>query len=165
MTYIHHFLSPLGGITLAGDGHALTGLWFDGQAHFPAGLYAQSEEKDLAVFAQARRWLERYFRGEIPEETPPLRPEGTVFQKEVWALLCTIPYGQTTTYGALARQLAQARGLSAMSAQAVGGAVGRNPISLIIPCHRVIGARGALTGYAGGIEKKQWLLALEQRRK
>ena len=162
MDYTGSYASPLGGITWACDGEALTGLWFDGQAHFGNTLAAERMEADLPVFRQARRWLDRYFDGKIPDFTPPLRLRGTPFQQEIWSLLLSIPYGQTVPYGALAAQIAARRGLARFSAQAVGGAVGRNPISLIIPCHRVVGADGSLTGYAGGVEKKAWLLQLEQ---
>ena len=155
--YHWHYASPLGGITLAGDGDALTGLWFDGQAHFPA---CPGEARELPVFAGAARWLDAYFAGADPGFTPKLDPRGTPFQRAVWAALAAIPYGQTTTYGAIAARLAGA-GLPRASARAVGGAVGRNPISLIIPCHRVVGADGSLTGYAGGLDRKARLLRLE----
>ena len=137
----------------------MTGLWFDGQAHFGETLAAQACEKPLPVFRTAARWLDLYFSGRVPDFTPPLRPRGTAFRRAVWALLLTVPYGATVSYGGLAGQLACGR--SRMSAQAVGGAVGHNPIALIIPCHRVIGADGRLTGYAGGLERKQALLRLE----
>ena len=158
MDYTQHYASPLGGVTLASDGEALIGLWFDGQKHFGAALSAAHEEKPLPVFSEAARWLDRYFSGAEPDFTPPLRARGTPFQLAVWAALREIPYGQTVTYGALAERL----GLPRAAARAVGGAVGRNPISLIVPCHRVIGADGSLTGYAGGPERKRQLLALEQ---
>lgn len=161
MTYLHHTASPLGGITLSCDGEALTGLWFDGQKHFGAGLPADCEEKILPVFAETERWLEVYFAGKDPDFTPPLAPAGTAFQKAVWDILLTIPYGETISYGEIAARLAETRGLARVSARAVGGAVGRNPISLLIPCHRVVGADGSLTGYAGGLEKKRFLLRLE----
>ena len=154
MDYISHYASPLGGITLASDGEALTGLWFDGQARFGLGLSAEREERDLGVFAEARRWLDACFAGEDPGFTPPLAPRGTAFQRRVWAALLEIPRGQATTYGALAERLGS-------SPRAVGGAVGRNPVSLVIPCHRVLGAGGALTGYAGGVDRKRALLKLE----
>ena len=163
MDYTHHVDSPLGSITLASDGQALTGLWFDGQKYFADTLTEQHEEKALAVFEQTEYWLSTYFSGRIPDFTPPLRLKGTPFREEVWRILLTIPYGQTVTYGEIAAILASRRGLAGMSAQAVGGAVGHNPISLIVPCHRVVGADGALTGYAGGLEKKHWLLDLERR--
>lgn len=213
MTYTAHSNSPLGGITLASDGHALTGLWFDGQKHFPATYRDRtSEDSDLPVFKQTQKWLDIYFAGECPDFIPPLAPQGTLFQQKIWELLLAIPYGKTMTYGEIARQYAgmchdaslqgtalhgatiqrasthgaslhsttspdsllhdtspqdatlknMSQPTKSMSAQAVGGAVGHNPVSLIIPCHRVIGANGSLTGYAGGLERKKYLLELEQ---
>lgn len=156
-----HLDSPLGGITLASNGEALTGLWFDGQKHFGAGLSGSAEERALPIFEETERWLRIYFEGHEPDFTPDLRPAGSPFQQEVWELLRQIPYGETVSYGALAARIAQRRGLARFSAQAVGGAVGRNPISILIPCHRVLGADGSLTGYAGGVEKKAALLQLE----
>ena len=156
MDYVRHLDSPLGGITLASDGEALIGLWFDGQRRFAAGLDPERRERDLPVFSDAERWLETYFGGAVPDFTPRLNPRGTPFQRAVWALLRAVPYGGTATYGEIAGRMP-----GPASARAVGGAVARNPVSLIIPCHRVMGADGSLTGYAGGIEKKQWLLRLE----
>ena len=161
MKYIHHYNSPLGGITLASDGNALTGLWFDGQKYFGVGLEKDHTEKDLPVFAEADRWLDLYFMGLEPDFTPPLHMKTTPFRKAVWEILLTIPFGQTMTYGEIADRIAEQKGLPRMSAQAVGGAVGHNAISIIIPCHRVVGANGSLTGYAGGIDKKLKLLAIE----
>ena len=158
-----HYESPLGGILLAADDIGLTGLWFEGQKYFARTLDAVHQEQETAVLSEARRWLDVYFGGQEPDFTPPLHPAGSAFQQEVWALLRRIPCGQTTTYGALAKQLAAERGLSRMSAQAVGGAVGHNGISIIIPCHRVVGTDGSLTGYAGGIDKKAALLRLEMK--
>lgn len=156
MDYVFSYASPLGPITLASDGEALIGLWFDGQAHDRATLSPSWEEKRLPLFDEAARWLDLYFAGQLPDFTPKLAPRGTAFQQAVWEKLRTIPYGKTTTYGELARAL------NCPSAyRAVGGAVGRNPLSLLIPCHRVLGADGRLTGYAGGLRRKQWLLALE----
>ena len=163
MDYTHHYISPLGGITMASDGKYLTGLWFDGQKYFADTLNAQHEEKNLDVFRQTDLWLDIYFSGKEPDFTPPLRMRGSEFRREVWQILLTIPFGKTTTYGEIAKILADRRGTNTMSAQAVGGAVGHNPISLIIPCHRVIGTNGALTGYAGGLEKKAWLLDMESQ--
>lgn len=160
MEYTHRCDSPLGGITLASDGETLTGLWFDAQRHFAATLAEEHEERALSVFERTERWLGEYFSGAQPDFTPPLRPSGTPFRLAVWELLLTIPYGQTTTYARLAAAL-EARTGRRVSARAVGGAVARNPISLIIPCHRVIGADGSLVGYAGGLERKQYLLRLE----
>ena len=155
MDIIRHYDSPLGGITLSCDGAALTGLWFDGQAHFGKGLDTAHEAGDAPALDEAARWLDMYFAGLQPGFTPVLAPRGTAFQRAVWDALLTLPYGETTTYGRLAARLGTA------SARAVGGAVARNPISLIIPCHRVIGADGSLTGYAGGIGIKRALLTLE----
>lgn len=161
MTYIYKYRSPLGGITLGSDGQALTGLWFDGQKYFGDTLSEQYEEKDLPVFRETKRWLDIYFGGQAPDFTPPLSMETTPFRKRVWEIMLTIPFGQTMTYGEIAAQIAAEKGIATMSAQAVGGAVGHNSISLIIPCHRVVGTGGSLTGYAGGIDKKVQLLTLE----
>ena len=163
MEYAHYYNSPLGKILLASDGHALTGLWFEGQKYFAAKLDPDHEEKKLPVFARTAEWLALYFDGEKPAFIPPLTLKGTPFQKEVWEILLEIPFGQTTTYAEIAAEIARRRGLASMSAQAVGSAVAHNPISLIIPCHRVVGSDGSLTGYAGGIEKKEWLLAMERQ--
>ena len=161
MDHTAHYISPIGGITLAGNGDALTGLWFDGQKYFGDTLSADHTEKDLPVFRQTRRWLDLYFSGSDPGFTPPLLLRAADFRKAVWNILLTIPYGRTVTYGEIADILCAERGTGKMSAQAVGNAVGHNPVSLIIPCHRVIGKNGSLTGYAGGIDKKRRLLALE----
>ena len=163
MDFTHHYNSPLGGITMASDGDALTGLWFDGQKYFAATLGKEHKEKILPVFEQADRWLDLYFSGSIPDFLPPLSIKTTEFRKAVWEILQAIPYGETRTYKEIARLVAKKKGLPQMSAQAVGGAVGHNPISLMIPCHRVIGSDGSLTGYAGGIEKKIWLLEMEKQ--
>lgn len=162
MHYINHYHSPLGTILLAADDTGLTGLWFEGQKYFAQGLDKETEEKEFSVFQTARRWLDVYFSGQAPDFQVPLHFQGTTFQKEVWKILLSIPYGETTTYGAIAKQLAAKRGLPHLSAQAVGSAVGHNKTSIIVPCHRVIGADGSLTGYAGGIWRKEKLLALEQ---
>ena len=159
--YICHYASPLGDILLAADGEALTGLWFDGQRYYADTLSSPHTERRLFVFDEAARWLDTYFSGRAPDFTPPLRPRGTPFRLAVWEALRAIPYGRTTTYGELAAVVAARRGAERMAARAVGGAVGRNPISLMIPCHRVVGADGSLTGYAGGLERKSRLLALE----
>ena len=163
MDYTHHYVSPLGEITLASDGEYLTGLWFDGQKYFADTLHAQHEEKELDVFRRTDKWLDLYFSGTDPDFRPPIRMNGTAFRQEVWQILLTIPFGKTMTYGEIAKILADRRGIKSMSAQAVGGAVGHNPISLIIPCHRVVGTNGALTGYAGGLDKKAWLLDMESQ--
>lgn len=162
MTYTQHYDSPLGGILLAADDVGLTGLWFDGQKYFAWGLSNERIAQETPILAEAKRWLDIYFTGKEPDFTPPLHPIGSAFRRSVWEILLQIPYGQTATYGEIARQLAKKQGLDRMSAQAVGGAVGHNEISIIIPCHRVVGADGSLTGYAGGIGQKEKLLELER---
>lgn len=162
MTYTQHYNSPLGGMLIAADDIGLTGLWFDGQKYFANDLPEEHAEQETAIISQAKRWLDIYFEGSEPDFIPSLHPIGSDFRKDVWDILLQIPYGQTTTYGDIARQLAKKLGLSKMSAQAVGGAVGHNEISIIIPCHRVVGTNGSLTGYAGGIDKKIKLLELER---
>ncbi len=161
MIYTCAYASPLGGITLASDGDALTGLWFDGQKYFGDTLPKEHEPKDLPVFRDAGRWLDLYFSGQVPEFTPPLVFHASPFRRAVWDILLDIPYGQTMTYGEITARIARQQGRPSMSAQAVGGAVGHNPISLIVPCHRVVGTGGSLTGYAGGLDKKIALLQLE----
>ena len=162
MTFTQHYHSPMGGILLAADEIGLTGLWFDGEKYFADDLDAAQIEQETPVLAETRRWLDIYFAGTKPDFTPPLHPSGSAFRQSAWELLLQIPYGQTTTYGAIARQLAEKTGRPQISAQAVGGAVGHNKISIIIPCHRVVGTNGSLTGYAGGIDKKRRLLELER---
>ena len=162
MNYTWHYVSPLGGITLASDGEALIGLWFDGQKYFADTLDGTVEEMYLPVFAEACRWLDIYFSGRQPNFTPLLRMKTTPFRKAVWEVMLTIPFSKTMTYGEIALMVASQKGLRQMSAQAVGGAVGHNSISLIIPCHRVVGSDGSLTGYAGGIDKKVKLLEMEK---
>ena len=159
--FISHYASPLGGITLASDGDSLTGLWFDGQKYFGSTLSAEYEERSLPVFDKAEGWLDIYFSGRAPEFVLPLSLRGSSFRRDVWDILLTVPFGHTVTYGEIAAKLAKWKGSPRMSAQAVGGAVGHNPISLIIPCHRVVGSNGDLTGYAGGVERKHWLLKME----
>ena len=156
MDYTAHYDSPLGGITIGSDGKALVGLWFDGQKYYGDALDRDNEEHpDLALFDETRRWLDEYFAGREPQFTPPLLFRGSDFRKRVWQKLLEIPYGQTISYGRLSISL------GCRSAQAIGGAVGHNPISLIVPCHRVVGSGGSLTGYAGGIDKKIRLLQME----
>ena len=157
MYYSAAYDSPVGRLCLCGGGETLSGLWLEGQKYFGGKILAGSvEQEDLPVFGQARAWLDRYFAGDRPSpDELPLAPVGSEFQKKVWEILCSIPYGQTITYGGIAKQIGNT------SAQAVGGAVGHNPISIIIPCHRVVGSGGSLTGYAGGIDKKIWLLKHE----
>lgn len=161
MEYIHYYDSPLGRLTLVSNERALKGLWFDRQKYSDAVNPADYEKKELPVFAQADRWLALYFSGREPDFLPPLAPEGTPFRKAVWEILLTIPYGETMTYGEIAQEMAKQRGVSRMAARAVGGAVGHNPISIMIPCHRVIGADGSLTGFAGGLAVKEKLLRME----
>lgn len=161
MFYTSKYLSPLGGITIASNGKELTGLWFDGQKYFADNLPKEHEEKELPVFAQTKKWLDIYFSGKAPDFTPPLAMDGiSPFRKRVWEIMLSIPFGQTLTYGKIAKQIAEETGKK-VSAQAVGGAVGHNSVSLVIPCHRVVGANGSLTGYAGGIDKKTALLKTE----
>ena len=162
MTYIQHYDSPLGGILLAADEIGLTGLWFDGEKYFADNLSSEHTEQETPILAEVKRWLDIYFTGKEPDFMPPLHPIGSEFRQSVWEILLQIPYGRTITYGEIARQLAKKQGLARMSAQAVGGAVGHNEISIIIPCHRVVGTNGSLTGYAGGIDKKVKLLELER---
>ena len=161
MQYTSQYKSPLGNILLAADEIGLTGLWFEGQKYFALYLDKEHKEKDLPVLQEAKRWLDIYFAGKEPNFKLPLHFTGTPFQNEVWEILYAIPYGQTKTYGEISQILAGKKGLAKMSAQAVGGAVGHNEISIIVPCHRVVGASGSLTGYAGGINKKIELLKLE----
>lgn len=165
MAYSMEYHSPLGVLTLVCDEteKALAGLWLYGQKYFLSGLEKLPPRGDPPIFAQARDWLDRYFAGAKPESGElPLSPEGSEFQRAVWAELEHIPYGTTTTYGGLAAALN--REGRKTSPRVVGGAVGRNPISIVIPCHRVVGADGTLTGYAGGVERKEWLLRHEGAR-
>lgn len=161
MIYTYHCNSPLGGITLASNGKELVGLWFDGQKYFGNILPKIYEEKELSIFEQTKKWLDIYFSGYEPDFMPDVHMIGSEFQIKVWSILKQIPYGQTMTYGEIANKIAEQNGGIPMSAQAVGGAVGHNLISIIIPCHRVVGKNGSLTGYAGGIERKIKLLELE----
>ncbi|MCD7885528.1 MAG: methylated-DNA--[protein]-cysteine S-methyltransferase [Lachnospiraceae bacterium] len=169
MIYTYSYSSRLGKITLAANDRALTGLWFEGQKYYANTLkgdydfeHVESRSVDShPVFCQAVDWLDIYFSGREPDFMPPVSLTGSPFQLEVWEILKGIPYGQTMTYGEIAARIARQRGLATMSAQAVGGAIGHNPISIIVPCHRVVGANGNLTGYAGGIDKKRGLLKIE----
>lgn len=147
---------------MASDGTALTGLWFDGQKYFADTVSEEHIEKSLSIFEDVSKWLDIYFGGKEPDFMPPVTFETTPFRKAVWDILVTIPYGKTMTYGEIADTIAGQKGIDKMSAQAVGGAVGHNPVSIIIPCHRVVGTGGSLTGYAGGIDKKIQLLKLEK---
>lgn len=162
MQYTSKYQSPLGEIVMAADDIGLTGLWFTGQKYFALCLDKEHEEKEQPILTRAKTWLDLYFSGREPDDPLPLHFTGTDFQNQVWNILYEIPYGHTTTYGSIAKSIAEQRGISHMSAQAVGSAVGHNPISIIVPCHRVVGSNGSLTGYAGGIDKKIALLKLER---
>lgn len=163
MIFLAKYESPLGMLTMASEGDALTALWMETQTRFPSSVKEEMISKeDLPVFKRTKQWLDRYFGGERPAATElSLSPRGSSFQREVWKMLCDIPYGAVLTYGEIAERIALKRGIEKMSPQAVGGAVGYNPISIIIPCHRVIGAGGRLTGYTGGLDKKIRLLEHE----
>ena len=162
MIYTFDYNSPLGKITMASDGESLLGLWFENQKYFADNIKGESEEKRLEIFDKTSKWLDIYFSGKEPDFTPKIKLTGTPFRKEVAKIMLTIPYGKTMTYGEIAEKIAHQKGIEKMSAQAVGGAVGHNSISIIIACHRVVGANGSLTGYAGGIDKKIELLKLEK---
>lgn len=164
MDYIIKYTSPIGELTVASDGVHITGLWLKDQKYFGAALSgACVPGESIPVLQVAAEWLDRYFDGQKPDVSLlPLHPNGTPFQELVWKLLLYIPYGKTVSYRDLASHVAQKLQKSRMSAQAVGNAVGKNPVSIIIPCHRVVGANGALIGYAGGLDKKQWLLEFEK---
>lgn len=164
MIYTTYYLSPVGKLRLASQNNQLVGLWIEGQKYYLSSLNCKMIEKDNEqIFIQTKKWLDRYFNGEQPNINElALAPIGNEFRQTVWNLLCEIPYGKITTYGELAKKAAKLMNKKSMSAQAVGGAVGHNPVSIIIPCHRVVGANGSLTGYAGGMEKKIYLLTLEQ---
>lgn len=162
MQFVSRYESPIGSITMASDGEALIGVWFDQQKYDRATLsHDYKEDDNLPVFVETRRWFDIYFSGVKPDFTPHLRLSGSPFRQMVGEIMLGIPYGTTTTYGDIAREVARRMGRPSMSAQAVGGAVGHNPISIIVPCHRVMGADGSITGYAGGIDRKQFLLELE----
>ena len=156
MEYICHYTSPVCKITIASDGDALIGLWFNGQKYFASTLRITPEEKLIPIFEETIKWLDIYFNGKVPNFTPTLSIRASVFQNEVYKVLLSIPYGQTLSYGAIAQRI------NCKSAQAVGSAVAHNPISIIIPCHRVIGKNGDMTGYAGGVDKKVKLLEMEK---
>lgn len=161
-SYISHYRSPLGNMTLAGDGESLTGIWFDGQKYDRENIKnCLLVEKELEVFRTAITWLDSYFKGVSPDFIPNIKLSGSEFRKMICEIMLTIPYGKTMTYGEIAKEAAKRTGKNRISAQAVGGAVGHNPISVIIPCHRVIGSDGGLRGYAGGLDRKLKLLLLE----
>lgn len=161
MVYTCKYKSPIGDILLAADEIGLTGLWFTGQKYFANTLNDNWVFQETSILLEAKKWLDIYFSGEEPDFMPPLNPAGSPFRQAVWKILLQIPYGQTMTYGEIAKRMAEIKNSSHMSAQAVGGAVGHNEVSIIIPCHRVVGTNGSLTGYAGGIDKKISLLKLE----
>ena len=162
MEYIAYYKSPLGIIMLASDGSFLTGLWFERQKYFGENLDKIYEEKELPIFKNTFKWLDIYFSGEEPDFTPNIKMNTTEFRKKVWKVLLNIPYGKTMTYKEIAEIIAKENNYLKMSAQAIGGAVSHNAISIIIPCHRVVGTNGNLTGYAGGTDKKLFLLNLEK---
>lgn len=159
--YIMEYNSPLGPVTIASDGENITGLWLEGQKYYASTLEEPIFGEKLPVFQLAENWLSQYFKGENPSPSLPLAPKGSDFRHKVWDILLKIPYGEVITYGEIAKKLEKSSDGKRVSAQAVGGAVGHNPISIIIPCHRVVGTNGSLTGYAGGIDKKIELLKLE----
>ena len=161
MIYTCTYSSSLGDILLAADEIGIIGLWFEGQKYFANTLPKEHISQETSILTETKKWLDIYFSGEEPKFTPPLHPAGSAFRQDVWQILLEIPYGQTITYGEIAKQMAKINNTPHMSAQAVGGAVGHNEISIIIPCHRVVGTNGSLTGYAGGIDKKVSLLKLE----
>lgn len=165
MIYTTKIPSPVGNLTLASDGEHLIGVWIDGQKYFARTISEETQENNqIPILLQTVDWLNRYFSGKRPSiHELSLHPAGSEFRRAVWKILCEIPYGEVTTYGAIAKKIAASRGLANMSAQAVGGAVGHNPISIIIPCHRVIGSNGSLTGYAGGLDLKKKLLEMEKQ--
>ena len=165
MNYKYTYESPLGTMIMLGTLSYLTDLFFIDEAHAPSYDDAEYIEQLTGPFEVTIMWLNQYFNGKKPFITPPIQLEGTEFRKSVWSILQTIPYGETITYGDIGKQIAQQQGKEKFSAQAVGGAVGHNPISIIVPCHRVIGSNGQLTGYAGGIERKKYLLDLESEHK
>lgn len=163
MNYSTRYQSPVGALTLASDGESLTGLWIEGQKYHGGGVSGTiTEKEDLPVFEAVKKWLDKYFAGAMPAISElPLAPAGSAFRQAVWAILCEIPYGWVVTYGDIAKTMASKMKRTGMSSQAVGGAVGHNPISIVIPCHRVVGSDGSLTGYAGGIGTKVKLLEME----
>lgn len=161
MDYIQEYNSPLGSITIASDEALVTGIWFENSRFFSKALSGKYINQATAAAEQAVHWLDIYFNNKIPDFTPPLLLKGTDFRMTVWKMLLDIPYGETVSYGDIAKAIAKRRGIEKMSAQAVGNAVGHNPISIIVPCHRVVGSKGSLTGYGGGIERKKELLRME----
>lgn len=162
MEYTCEYASPIGRLLLSCDSSGLTGVWFEGQRYFARTLGTHVDAPEHPILQQACRWLDAYFQNDTPAPLPPLHPRGTEFQRVVWQFLLQIPLGHTTTYGQLSEQVKKHLGKAHMSAQAIGSAVGHNPLSILIPCHRVLGADGSLTGYAGGLERKEALLSLEK---
>lgn len=163
MIYTTYYNSPIGKLLLASKENKLIGLWIEGQKYYLSGIEDEiTKNDDEKILIETKKWLDRYFNGEKPcPNELDLAPIGSKFRKNVWDILCKIPYGKVITYNDIAKEIAKKRKINKMSAQAVGGAVGHNPISIIIPCHRVIGTNGSLTGYAGGLDKKEYLLKLE----
>ena len=164
MIYTTHYKSPIGDLLLASKDNKLIGLWIEGQKYYMSNFLEEMKENDNdKTLLKAKKWLDRYFNKEKPSiKELELNPMGSEFRQAVWKILCEIPYGKVTTYKEIAEEIAEQKGIDKMSAQAVGGAVGHNPISIIIPCHRVVGTNGDLTGYAGGIDKKKYLLEREK---
>lgn len=164
MIYTTKYKSPVGDILLASKNDKLIGLWIEGQKYYLSNFNEEIKRFDNdRILIKTKNWLDRYFNKEKPNiKELILNPIGSEFRQLVWKILCDIPYGKVVTYNDIAKQIAKKKGIKRMSAQAVGGAVGHNPISIIIPCHRVVGTNGSLTGYAGGIEKKIYLLKHEQ---
>lgn len=160
--HLNEYDSPLGKIYIAYDEIGLCGLWFEGQKYFESTL-KEHDSKKAEMYVLVKNWLDEYFQGNNPKMDIPLHLMGTSFQLEVWNILQTISYGKTMTYGDIAQIIAKKKGIKKMSSQAIGGAVGRNPISIIVPCHRVVGSDGSLTGYASGVDKKKFLLELESK--
>lgn len=163
MFYKTDYNAPIGRMMIVSDDTRIVGVWLEGQKYF-GGVIGEDllRQDDLPVLQEAKSWLDRYFAGDKPRISElPLAPRGNAFRQAVWRILCAIPYGEVVTYGDIAKEIARQRGIKTMSAQAIGGAVGHNPISVIIPCHRVVGANGNLTGYAGGLDVKIKLLAHE----
>lgn len=163
MIYTTYYNSPIGKLLLASKENKLIGLWIEGQKYYLSGIEDEiTKNDDEKILIETKKWLDRYFNGKKPcPNELDLAPIGSKFRKNVWDILCKIPYGKVITYNDIAKEIAKKRKINKMSAQAVGGAVGHNPISIIIPCHRVIGTNGSLTGYAGGLDKKEYLLKLE----
>ena len=164
MIYTTHYKSPIGDLLLASKDNKLIGLWIEGQKYYMSNFLEEMKENDNdKTLLKAKKWLDRYFNKEKPSiKELELNPMGSEFRQAVWKILCEIPYGKVTTYKEIAEEIAEQKGIDKMSAQAVGGAIGHNPISIIIPCHRVVGTNGDLTGYAGGIDKKKYLLEHEK---